>query len=345
MINRLSSFSIVAERLSQTRKVQAIRYHFCVPDEWYRRSASKSRPAPLKETIDDSYVLRTSSPEPMSDEEGEGTAKVQSGATGVVTTENPATEFNETMSKNRLSTLFDGWMGGGSANSSPTSSRVDIRKSVSGPILVEKSIPGFASDTIRSHTSLKNDNNNDDQSRASDEFDSHAFEAMMDELGIKSPQREAMRQLPLDRKSYLLHQNAQSRPLKEKTASRPATVQTVGPAGSGPLLSKIAPQLTGESIMKRFSVVGWGSSSPSSTKEDTYISDSASETGSTTSLVAQNTGSLWSSWWNSSGEKDNPDKTSSDSKSTDSPQWYINGIRRWYVRYTLYIWISYIDLR
>lgn len=327
--------SIISERIAKT---PGMRYRFCVPDEWYRRPTSKSRFAPSSDRVIDHRDSSTLSPEPVPDDEGEGTAKAVTSATQFATAKSQSSTSESVNSKNRLSTLFDDWIGGGSATSS---SSVAVRKNVSGPILVEKNIPGFKSDTIRSYPSIKDDRGDDGQSEICEEFDSIAFESMMDELGIKGPQRDAMRQLSPDRKSYLLHQNAQAQPSRDKAISRSTTSQTVSSGSSGPLLSKIAPQLTGESIMKRFSGVGWGNSSPSSTKE-APVSDSASEEGSSISLVPQNTGSLWSSWWNNSGGKDNSDKKSPDSRNANTPQWYIDGIQKWYVNYLLYIHHSFL---
>lgn len=153
-----------------------------------------------------------------------------------------------------------------------------------------------------------------------------------------------MRNLPLDRKKYLLRQNRQFGSMS-KVLSRQSSVPgvqqpaTVGPSGSGIILPRLVPQLTGNGLMNRFSV--WGSSSPSIPSTPTRESEqpidpdtvAATDKPSTMRsrksideasadpplLQPQTTGGLWSSWWTSSGGTDKAQK--------QTPKWYVDGLR------------------
>jgi diaphanous 1 len=162
---------------------------------------------------------------------------------------------------------------------------------------------------------------------------------------LKEPQRQAMHQLPADRKSYLLGQHKQSRAALSKPHShiaQPSYSATYGPSSAGNLLPRLVPQLTGDSgLMKRLSITGWGTASatsptsPSSSTRNAERPDrgwlsSQAQNAKTTEepepLQPQTTGGLWSSWWASSGgEKITQSK--GQLKEGKSPKWYVNGIK------------------
>jgi diaphanous 1 len=153
-----------------------------------------------------------------------------------------------------------------------------------------------------------------------------------------------MYQLPLDRKTYLLRQNRQfssvSKVTSQKTPSPTSRASTYSTATGGTVSSRLEPQRTGDSLMKRFPVVGWGSSGTSSTSEKTGYEAQTSFDSSVRiangkqrrsidqvvedlpQLQPQTTGGLWSSWWTSSGGDKGGDKVQK-----ESPKWYVDGIR------------------
>ena len=247
--------------------------------------------------------------------------------------------------------MFDSWLHSPAPPSSAptTPSREDRRKSVSEPVLMESSGTLSLKSAQRVGIDLSgSESYTDEEDGDSDvNVDPVEFEKMMDELGLKDPQRQAMHQLPNDRKQYLLRQNRQLRstvgvrfpaaspgsPVPAR--SSPATSsQTYGPASAGQLLPRLVPQLTGDSIMKRFSISAWGSGgsqpatpSPVGVKEKEPAGDAD---GNISPIVPQTTGGLWSSWWASSGGvKDVHDKNDAERGKAkgDSPEWYVDGIR------------------
>ena len=156
------------------------------------------------------------------------------------------------------------------------------------------------------------------------------FEKMMDELGLKGPQRTAMQQLPIDRKRYLISQNRlHSTPSKttskqEQPTSPGFQSASYGPSSATSIIPRIVPQLTG-GVMRRFSLstIGWGdnattpTSPPLSLEPTSDLEISTEGTGSSpttptapepTPLVPQTTGSLWS-WWGAGSTINNPAET------------------------------------
>jgi len=151
-----------------------------------------------------------------------------------------------------------------------------------------------------------------------------------------------MRQLPLDRKKYLLRQNREFGSMS-KASARQSSVRhpaTIGPSGSGTILPRMVPQLTGNGLMNRFSV--WGSSSSSTPPAPTIESEQPADPdtvatinrpatvrgrksidgtdGDLLPLQPQTTGGLWSSWWTSSGG-------AVDKAQKQTPQWYVDGLK------------------
>lgn len=151
-----------------------------------------------------------------------------------------------------------------------------------------------------------------------------------------------MHQLPIDRKRYLLQQNKQygsvSKASASKAAKNTAQASTYSPATATAIAPRLVPQLTGDSLMKRFSVVAWGSGSSSNSKADHEPAVTPESPGKATlgrqrrsldhpaeevaPLQPQTTGGLWSSWWTSSGGDKGGDKAQK-----ETPKWYVDGIR------------------
>lgn len=154
-----------------------------------------------------------------------------------------------------------------------------------------------------------------------------------------------MRHLPLDRKKYLLLQNRKFGSMSKALARQSSTpaVQhpaTIGPSGSGTILPRLVPQLTGNGLMNRLSVWGGSSSStpptPSLEHEQPTNSDIVAATNKPATmrgrqsidgteavpppLQPQTTGGLWSSWWASSGG-------AADKALKQTPQWYVDGLK------------------
>lgn len=149
-----------------------------------------------------------------------------------------------------------------------------------------------------------------------------------------------MRKLPLDRKRYLLRQNRQMRSTVSAStgASRPSHAASLGPTRASQLLPALVPQLTGDNgLMKRFSIATWGANSPvSSEQAPTPSSPKPSLLRETTRerpddvklLQPQSTGSLWNSWWSSSGgEASSPTKSRHSTKESTSAASYVQGLR------------------
>jgi len=342
VVSRLGTRDVLSERLVLPRSPSRLPpgsphyFRLCVPDEWYRRSASKSR-ALSSSTLDDGDTLRRRAAEDLDegDEEDEdGTAKAAKKANqDIDPAVCPSLPNNGEASKNRLSSIFENWVS--PTSNSPTSSTPqDWRKSVSDPIRVE----GGGTLRLKSHaTGSSASNISDDQDESDTDVDAAEFDHMLDEVGLKGPKREAMYNLPADRKKYLLRQHQQSRatsavPSSSSNSPSRATSgisQTFGPASASQLLPRLVPQLTGDSIMKRFSIAGWGAAAtpPTSTSEqqDTMTKEEAEPA----QLVPQTTGGLWGGWWASSGgTKESP---KGGKKKSDSPEAYVEGIQNGYV--------------
>lgn len=330
-------------------------FRLSVPDEWYRRSASKthSLSSSLFDDDGDTTIKSRLCDDNHDEDEDEGTAKAgvkypPSAETSASTSASPTRSAGTDTSKNRLSisSMFDGWLNNPSqvSQSTPTisPSREDRRKSVSEPVLVDSGILRFKSEPNVglgpgvSEASAQ-EGEEDDSDMAVDSVD---FEKMMDELGLKGPQRQAMHQLPTNRKKYLLRQN---RHFRLASGSRPpsglsgspsrsptaASSQTYGPASAGQLLPRLVPQLTGDSIMKRFSIAAWGSGGSSTMTPAPEVKEPVTD-AEVAPMAPQTTGGLWSSWWASSGGgKDAKDKSASEKGKgkVDDPEWYVDEMR------------------
>lgn len=158
-----------------------------------------------------------------------------------------------------------------------------------------------------------------------------------------------MHALSPERKKYLLHENRQFKSSIQHPASNGAHATysaSYGPSSAAALLPKLVPQLTGDAgLIRRLSIVGWGSATamaPSVTSSDSVDTNGEfnSSTSSTNSRVAksfgdelpplqpQSTGSMWSSWWTSSGGE-KPSSADKDARQefVKSARWYIDGLR------------------
>lgn len=138
-----------------------------------------------------------------------------------------------------------------------------------------------------------------------------------------------------ERKKYLLRQNRQFRSTNQQVPSSPNFGTThsasYGPASASAFLPKLVPQLTGDAgLMRRFSVLGWGSTVETDIAQPVNSPPRrASMSEETQPLQPQSTGNLWSSWWASSGGEGSPvisDKQAS-KESSKSAKWYIDNLR------------------
>ena len=90
-------------------------YRFCVPDEWYRRSKTRTLSsgslAPSEATIRRLAELQESEEDEEEAAEGEGTAKAQVTINQSPTSSPPKSgDWRGTFSQARLSTMFEGWL-------------------------------------------------------------------------------------------------------------------------------------------------------------------------------------------------------------------------------------------
>lgn len=86
--------------------------------------------------------------------------------------------------------------------------------------------------------------------------------------------------------------------------------------------------------MRRFSIVGWGSSSsPGHSPRASADLDAAAKVEDTTvpepatPIQPQSTGGLWSSWWSSSGGEKGPTGDQTSQESLKTPKWYVDRLR------------------
>ncbi|EMD40584.1 hypothetical protein CERSUDRAFT_102967 [Gelatoporia subvermispora B] len=317
-------------------------FRFCVPDEWYRRSRSRTISSSSL-TPSEATIRRLADLEEEEEEDSEvvdGTARqkdlvqpqeretISPQATGT------AADWRGSVSASRLSSLLEGWV-----YSTPSGTgSISQRKPVSEPKLIDRRnsiiIAGPADMTTT-------------DGGAADDVDAAVFEEFLDELGLKGPNRDAMYHLPPEKKRYLLETGAAT--MSKATAARSASkvvaaqASTYSPATTASLLPRLVPQLTGDSgIMKRFSIAGWGSGSGSDggntpKRSSTEHSDRRSSTEATglcadeleaQPIQPQSTGSLWSSWWTSAGgEKASSDVKGQSKESGKTATWYVDGIR------------------
>ncbi|KAH7919532.1 hypothetical protein BV22DRAFT_1075069, partial [Leucogyrophana mollusca] len=334
-----SLMSRVLEAASSETDSGSPTYHFCVPDEWYRRSKPRALSVtslqPSEETIKHLKELESE------EEDGEGTAKQKKSlseqhAESLAVPRPSSPDWRSSLSQSRLTNLFSSWSQ--TTAPAPTPAPPSNRKSVSEPTLMEQHTGG----------SVSMDRGNQ-VAEESELFDAAEFEQLLDELDMKDSKRAAMYQLPPSHKRYFIEQNRRNRVAstdKRQTVVQPTYSATYGPSSAGALLPRLVPQLTGDSgLMKRLST--WGvapSTAPPVVSTDLNRSSGEFDMGrgrepgraqiekvaeTMQPLQSQSTGSLWSSWWASSGGE----KISSSAidkatgETATSAKRYVDGIR------------------
>ncbi|KAG6861568.1 hypothetical protein C0995_014864 [Termitomyces sp. Mi166 len=289
-----------------TRTAKRI-FRVCVPDEWYRRSKSRNVSNTLLEPSESTIRQLAALQESDEEDENEGTAKV--GAVPVTSRSSTATAavWKGSISSNRLSTLFDGWLRSSSPTSPTRSSTfmpTESRKSVSEPRLLQDTT-GTGNPKLNALS----------EALKSDDVDKAAFDQLLDDMGLTGEKRNTMYKLPTHKKAYLLQQHhaSSTKPSRHDTQPHPVTY---GPSSGSTLLPRLAPQLTGgEGLIRKFSIVGgWGgaTTTPPVVSSNTghlsgeFYSSSTEQAQERAEeemqpLQPQTTGSLWSRWWASSG--------------------------------------------
>lgn len=254
-------------------------------------------------------------------EEEDGTAKAvgRGGrstppASGANTaSQTPLTSPTKGAAAGRLSSIFDTWRGSPSSSSIASGSHLR-RVSVSDPVLLGPQPEHEAEE--QNAMSLASDGEEDNTSE---------FERLMDEMGLKGPQRAHTAALPAESKRYLMKQNRMHKSASISTLEGEPLPDNPYRASYGPaMLPKLVPQMTGD-VMKRFSLanIGWGSASlstdaitsPGSAGAPVQTREAAVRSRESTRspdrdfndnapvapfLVPQSTGGLWGSWWASS---------------------------------------------
>ena len=150
----------------------------------------------------------------------------------------------------------------------------------------------------------------------------------------------AMYALSPDRKKYLLRQSRQFRSANQREGGQPSYAASYGPSSGGGILPRLVPQLTGDSgLLKRISIMGWGSPATPLSSDQTLHDGSvhdlpgflpnspAQPSEQLQPLTHQNTGSLWSSWWSSAGGERISASDNSRSGELRSATWYIDRLR------------------
>jgi diaphanous 1 len=119
--------------------------------------------------------------------------------------------------------------------------------------------------------------------------------------------------LPRDRKVYLLRQNRHFKTANQRSANAAQASASYGPSSGGGLLPRLVPQLTGDAgLLKRISIIGWGSGTPSlqkASQDPTGTSHDLSKSPprspnsrrSEELIQPQTTGGTWGNWWASTG--------------------------------------------
>ncbi|KZV82357.1 FH2-domain-containing protein [Exidia glandulosa HHB12029] len=314
----------------------------CVPQEWYRRSNSRSTSAPSLENLFQPPATSSTASDD-DEEEGDGTAKA-----GQAPTLTPSTSAGsprstvDSRSQNRLSSMFsvDSWLNVSASPSMPAAHN--------------------PSDMISAPVNPDHDSEEEEQL---DEDDTAAFDKMIDELGLKGPRRTAMLDLPVARKRYLLKQHIQMRSSSNIASmssppQQPQYSASYGPASASALLPRLVPQLTGDSgVFKRFSIVGgWGAAASTPTTSSPLAAHSeipeptsaSSSTGTGTMrggrpmspvertaspppiieaqpLIPQTTGGIWSGWFMSSKPK--VAEKPADKSKGQTAEWYVEGLK------------------
>lgn len=157
---RLSPSVDFSEMLEAARKGSPTTtpiYRFCVPDEWYRRSRTRTLSTgsltPSEATIKRLADLEESEEEDEEESaEGEGTAKAQAvGPQSPASSPRKSGDWKGTFSQARLSTMFEGWLPSSPTPAAPVESSTQKKRtsvSVSDPIPVRAEIAEYDSDDL-----------------------------------------------------------------------------------------------------------------------------------------------------------------------------------------------------
>lgn len=166
--------------------------------------------------------------------------------------------------------------------------------------------------------------------------------AFQNDMGLKGEKRSRMYELSAKNKAYLLQQNQGTQSLSSRTSlhdSQPSYAASYGPSSASALLPRLVPQLTGDaSLLRRFSIVGWGGATTAPPIVSSNSSRLSGEFDSSSSgrgkaqiekmveemqpMQPQTTGGLWSSWWTSSGgEKPGAKEV------RKSAKWYVDALQ------------------
>lgn len=151
---------------------------------------------------------------------------------------------------------------------------------------------------------------------------------------MKGEKRAAMYAMPRDRKVYLLRQNRHFKTANQRSAN--ASSATYGPSSGVGLLPRIVPQLTGDAgLLKRISIIGWGSGptlSQKSSQDPTGSSHNLSKSPPNSPrrseesqvIRPQTTGGTWASWWASTSASSPDARRGGESMSA---KWYIDCLK------------------
>ena len=146
-------------------------FRFSVPDEWYRRSRPRSTSSMSLEPSE-STIKAVQEMEAEEEEEESGTAKqIPARPASIVSLSSPAktsstsTEWRQSLSQARLSSVFDSWLRSPTSSSPPRVTKVSTpeRMSVSEPKLM-----GRTNGDADSQTSL---DDSEEESLDTDEFE------------------------------------------------------------------------------------------------------------------------------------------------------------------------------
>jgi diaphanous 1 len=137
LIFNIIGLPLVSNPFSRSAKRK---FRFCIPEEWYRRSKSRSMSSSASAEPSEATIRRLEAlQESDEEEEDDGTAKRNEVPQSQVVRQNSTSNWRNSISPNRLSHLFDGW-NQPAAPETPTRSSVVIlpdKKAVSEPKLVE----------------------------------------------------------------------------------------------------------------------------------------------------------------------------------------------------------------
>jgi len=140
-------FSMTLEAVQKKSPTKPPSYRFCVPDEWYRRSRTRTLSSgsltPSEATIRRLADLQESEEEDEESAEGDGTAKGQAAAIQSPANSPPKSgDWRGTFSQARISTMFEGWLPTSPTSATPVESltqnkRTSVNVSEPTPVQAE----------------------------------------------------------------------------------------------------------------------------------------------------------------------------------------------------------------